>query len=109
MLNQNVNLAGMPLVPQAQAMPVAMPIQVQARKPYQAPASNGEAIAKLLESYVDSKQKDAILNNAMGNAGVSVGDTNYTGGGNAYDAITGSQINKPSGSMDWLKNMFAGS
>lgn len=109
MLNQNVNLAGIPLVPQAQAMPAVTPIQVQARKPYQAPASNGEAIANLLESYVDSKQKDAILNNAMGNAGVSVGNTNYTGSGNAYDAITGNQINKPKDSMDWLKNMFAGS
>jgi hypothetical protein len=109
MLNQNVNLAGIPLVPQAQAMPAAAPIQIQARKPYQAPVSNGEAIAKVLQSYMDARQKDAILNNAMGNTGMSIGDTNYTGGSNAYDAITGSQTNKPNGSMDWLKNMFAGS
>lgn len=109
MYNQNVNLAGIPLIPQTQAMPAAAPIQIQARKPYQAPASNGEAIAKVLESYMDAKQKDAVLNNAMGNSGTSTGNTNYTGGGNAYDAITGSQVNKPNDSMDWLKNLFSGS
>jgi hypothetical protein len=44
----------------------------------------------------------------MGNNGMSVGDTNYMGGG-ALDAITGSQINRPKSSMGFLKNMFAGS
>ena len=117
MYNQNVNLAGMALTPEeqarmnrAQAMQDAgaAPIQVQSYKGIEAPISGGEAIAKVLQSYMGAKQKDAILNRGMGNNGMSVGDTNYMGGG-ALDAITGSQINKPKSSMDWLKNMFAGS
>jgi len=118
MYNQNVNLAGMALTPEeqarlgrAQAMQDAgaEPMQVQSYKGIQAPVSGGEAIAKVLQSYMGAKQKDAILNKGMGNTGMSVGDTNYTGGGNALDAITGSQINKPSGSMGFLKNLFSGS
>ena len=118
MYNQNVNLAGMPLTPEeqarlgrAQAMQDAgaAPMQVQSYKGIEAPISGGEAIAKVLQSYMGAKQKDAILNRGMGNNGMSVGDTNYTGGGGALDAITGSQINKPRTSMNFLKNMFAGS
>ena len=117
MYNQNVNLAGMALTPEeqarlgrAQAMQVAgaAPIDIQSYKGVQAPVSGGEAIAKVLQSYMGARQKDAILNKAMGNTGMSVGDTNYTGGG-ALDAITGNQINKPKPSMDFLQNMFAGS
>jgi hypothetical protein len=117
MYNQNVNLAGVALTPEeqarldrAQAMQAAgaAPIDVQSYKGIQAPVSGGEAIAKVLQSYMGARQKDAILNNAMGNTGMSVGDTNYAGGG-ALDAITGNQINKPKPSMDFLKNMFAGS
>ena len=118
MYNQNVNLAGMPLTPEEQARMAraqamqeagAEPIQVQSYKGIQAPVSGGEAIAKVLQSYMGAKQKDAILNRGMGNNGISVGDTNYTGGGGALDAITGSQTNKPRPSMNFLKNMFAGS
>ena len=117
MYNQNVNLAGMALTPEEQARLAraqamqdagAEPMQVHSYKGIQAPVSGGEAIAKVLQSYMGAKQKDAILNKAMGNTGMSVGDTNYTGGGGALDAITGSQINKPKPSMDFLKNMFAG-
>jgi hypothetical protein len=117
MYNQNVNLAGVPLTPEEQARlnnaqvmqaAGAAPIEVGSYKGIQAPASGGEAIAKVLQSYMGAKQKDAILNRGMGNNGMSVGDTNYMGGG-ALDAITGSQINRPKSSMGFLKNMFAGS
>ena len=118
MYNQNVNLAGMTLTPEEQARMAraqamqeagAAPMQVQSYKGIEAPISGGEAIAKVLQSYMGAKQKDAILNRGMGNNGMSVGDTNYTGGGGALDAITGSQINKPKYTFDWLKNLTSGS
>ena len=117
MYNQNVNLAGMALTPEEQARMTraqamqdagAAPIEVQSYKGIEAPISGGEAIAKVLQSYMGAKQKDAILNRGMGNNGMSVGDTNYMGGG-ALDAITGSQINRPKSSMGFLKNLFPGS
>ena len=118
MYNQNVNLAGMPLTPEEQARMAraqamqeagAEPMQVQSYKGIQAPVSGGEAIAKVLQSYMGAKQKDAILNKGMGNNGTSVGDQSGMDRSNAYDVITGSQINKPKYTFDWLKNLTSGS
>jgi hypothetical protein len=102
MLNQNVNLAGMALTPEEQARMAraqamqdagAEPIQVQSYKGIQAPVSGGEAIAKVLQSYMGARQKDAILNRVMGNTGISVGDTNQIGK-NPLEFATRSQASK---------------
>ena len=103
MYNQNVNLAGMALTPEeqarmarAQAMQEAgtAPIDVQSYKGVQAPVSGGEAMAKVLQSYIGAKQKDAILNSGMSeNNKTSVGDTNQTGK-NPLEFATRSQVSK---------------
>ena len=75
MLNQNVNLAGLQLTPEeqarmaqaqaAQAAAVA-PMDAGSYKGYENPVSTGEALSKVLQSYIGAKEKDAILNQAKG-------------------------------------------
>ena len=103
MYNQNVNLAGMALTPEEQARMAraqamqdagAEPMQVQSYKGIQAPVSGGQAIAKVLQSYMGAKQKDDILNNIMGeNNRTSIGDTNQIGK-NPLEFATRSQVSK---------------
>jgi hypothetical protein len=80
MLNQNVNLAGLALTPEEQARmaqaqaaqaAAAAPMDAGSYKGYQNPVSTGEALSKVLQSYVSAKQKDDILNQAKGDDLVS--------------------------------------
>ena len=80
MLNQNVNLAGLALTPEEQARMAQVqaaqaaataPMDAGSYKGYQNPVSTGEALSKVLQSYVSAKQKDDILNQAKGDDLVS--------------------------------------